>query len=348
MRIFFVGDFQSNTGPGMANKAIRKGLLWNKSVLFSDANNKLTRIMEVVIKSLLADGICFCSYSKINIFGIRVAKILNKKTFYLMHGYSTLEKKINNENIKDNEVMEINKFERYIFENVDRVFCVSEIFMNYMKKVEPDFSEKFDYNYNGLDLKNIRENTKRYSASKKKKQIVSIGGGMKRKNNLAVCKAINKLNKEKNMDLEYIVIGHPYTDKEQISRYDFVTYYDELTHEKVLEILAESYLYIQNSTFETFGLALIEGLVSNCNLLVSNKVGAIGVIKTITDEDLIFDSNNIDEISNKIEKIMEFENVDRLLNGILENEIDLENSAKSLINKMLDRLVDNENKKHSK
>ena len=35
MRIFFVGDFQSNTGPGMANKAIRKGLLWNKSVLFS-------------------------------------------------------------------------------------------------------------------------------------------------------------------------------------------------------------------------------------------------------------------------------------------------------------------------
>lgn len=339
MKIFFVGDFKNNTGPGMANKAIRKGLLGNKNIFFSDASNKVTRSLEIVVKSFLSDGICFCSFSKVNSFGIKVAKLFNKKTFYLMHGYSTLENKINNENITEDQIMKINKYEKYIFRNVDRIFCVSEAFMNYMKDAEPEFKEKFDYNYNGLDLDKIKNSTEKYCTNKKQGQIVSIGGGMKMKNNLAICAAIDKLNKEKNMNLKYIVIGLPYTDKEKICSYDFVTYYDELPHEKVLEILAESYLYIQNSTFETFGLALIEALFSNCNLLVSSRVGAIGVIKTITDADLIFDQGNIEEISSKIEKIINSGNAKRLYNGVLEDEIGLERAAESLVNKISNRLV---------
>ncbi len=335
MKIFFVGDFKSNTGPAMANKAIRKGLLRNKNIFFSDASNKVTRVLEIVVKTLLSDGICFCSFSKANRFGIRVAKLFNKKTFYLMHGYSTLENRINNNNISEDQIMKINRYEKYIFRSVNRIFCVSEAFMNYMKDAEPEFKEKFDYNYNGLDLNKIKNSTEKYSANKNPRQIVSIGGGMKQKNNLAVCAAIDKLNKEKNMNLKYIVIGLPYTDKEKICSFDFVTYYDELPHEKVLEILAESYLYVQNSSFETFGLALIEALYANCNLLVSNKVGAIGVIKNITDTDLIFDQNNIEEIASKIEKILNSGNAKRLYNGVLENVIGLERAAESLVNKII-------------
>lgn len=335
MKFFFVGDLKNNTGPAMANKAIRKGLLGNKSVVFSDANNKLTRALEIVVKILFSDGVCFCSFSKATIFGIRIAKLFNKKTFYLMHGYSTLENRINNENITEKQLMKINKCEKYIFRNVDHIFCVSEAFMNYMKDAEPEFKEKFDYNYNGLDLNKIKNSTVKYSANKKQGQIVSIGGGMKQKNNLAVCAAIDKLNKEKNMGLKYIVIGLPYTDKEKICSYDFVTYYDELPHEKVLGILAESYLYVQNSSFETFGLALIEALFSNCNLLVSRRVGAIGVIKTITDTDLIFNQDNIEEISSKIEKIINIGNARRLMRGVLEDEIGLERASESLLNKIL-------------
>lgn len=334
MRVFFAGDFKNNTGPAIANKAIRKGLLGNKNVVFSDANNKLTRALEIVVKILLSDAVCFCSFSKVNILGIKVAKFFNKKTFYLMHGYSTLENKINNENITDDQIMKINKCEKYIFRNIDRVFCVSEAFMNYMKDAESEFEEKFDYNYNGLDLNKIKNSTKKYSENKKQRQLISIGGGMKRKKILAVCVAIDKLNKEKNMNLKYIVIGPPYTDKEEICNYDFVTYYDKLPHEKVLEILAESYLYVQNSTFETFGLALIEALFSNCNLLVSSKVGAIGVIKTITDSDLIFDQDNIEEISSKIEKNLNLGNAQRLYDGVLKDEIGLESAADSLLNKI--------------
>lgn len=318
----------------MANKAIRKGLLENDNIFYTDASNKVTRTLEILAKSFLSDGICFCSFSKINRFGIRVAKLFNKKTFYLMHGYATIESRINNENITEDEIMKINEYEKYIFRNVDRIFCVSEAFMNYMKDAEPEFKEKFDYNYNGLDLDKIKNSTEKYCANKKLGQIVSIGGGMKLKNNLAVCKAIDKLNKEKNMKLKYIVIGLPYTDKEEICGYDFVDYYEELPHKKVLEILSESHLYVQNSYFETFGLAVIEALYSNCDLLVSSKVGATGVIKNITDSDLIFDQDNIEEISSKIEKIINSGNAKRLQNCVLEDEIGLKRAAESLVNKI--------------
>jgi len=339
MRVFFVGDFKKNTGPGIANQAIRKGLHNNDKMLYSDANNKVIRVFEMLRKTIVSDCVCFCSPSKANLIGLKIAKVFSKKAFYVMHGYLTLENKINNESISQSEIKKINSFEKSIFRNVDRVFCVSESFMNYMKSAEPEFKEKFDYNYNGLDLNKIKDRTKKYCANKNPRQIVSIGGGMKRKNNLAVCEAIDKLNKEKNMNLKYIVIGLPYTDKERICSFDFVTYYDELSHDKVLEILAESYLYVQNSTFETFGLALIEALVSKCNLLVSNRVGAIGVIKTISDEDLIFNQNNIEEIANKIENVMTCENADRLYSGISSEEIDFEKAAKSLVEKIKNRLV---------
>lgn len=339
MKVFFVGDFKKNTGPGIANSAIRKGLL-NYNMMYSDANNKISRVFEMIIKTIRADCVCFCSPSKANIIGLRIAKFFNKKSFYVMHGYLTLESKINNESICQKEIEKINYFERYIFKNVERVYCVSEAFMNYMKDIEPEFKEKFDYNYNGLDLDKIKNSTEKYSENKKKEQIVSIGGGMKQKNNLAVCKAIDMLNKEKNMNLKYIVIGLPYTDKKEICSYDFVTYYDELPHEKVLEILAESYLYVQNSTFETFGLALIEALFSKCNLLVSNTVGAIGVIKTIKNDDLILDQTNVEEIASKIKNIISFGNADRLYDGVLTDTIEFENAAKSLIDKMESRLVE--------
>lgn len=339
MRIFFIGDFKKNTGPSIANQAIRKGLLKYKDMLFSDADHKVTRVLEMIGKTFISDGVCFCSPSKANIIGLRIAKIFRKKSFYVMHGYLTLENRINNDNISNEDILEINSYERYIFKKVDRVFCVSENFMKYMKEAEPEFKDKFEYNYNGLDLLKIKYVADKYSIQKNKQQIVSLGGGMKRKNNLAICKAIDKLNREKNMNLKYIVIGLPYTEKARICSYDFVTYYDELPHERVLKILAESYLYIQNSTFETFGLAVIEALVLKCNLLISNIVGSIGVINTIGKDDLIFDQENIEEIANKIEKIYAVENADRLFCGISNEKIEFEKAAESLMIKIKNRLV---------
>lgn len=333
MKVFFVGDFASNTGPAMVNKLLIKALK-NEDIRYAKTKSKITRVIELIYKIIFSDCVCFCSYSELNFIGLRVAKIFGKKSFYIMHGYSTYETQINNEFVSEEEIKKINNKERKIFRSVDKVFCVSEKFMKFMKQNEPLFKEKFDYNNNPIELRKIENQTIKHDKAKYNNQIVSIGGGMKRKNNLSICKAIDKLNRDKGLNLKFVVIGLPHTDKEQICSYDFVTYYDKLSHEDVLKILAESYLYIQNSIFETFGLAIIEALACNCNLLVSNSVGSTGVLKTIRSSDLIYDTSNIDEIAEKIENILVRENATRLKKGIIKEEVEYKEVASLLMGKI--------------
>lgn len=321
-RLFMVGDFVNNTGPAVVNKNFRKCL--PKNTLYSDAKNKLTRIIELVIKSIFCDAVCFCSFSKLDVMGIKLAKILKKKTFYIMHGYIVLESKINGTTSE-----EYNKCEEFILNNVDKVFCVSENLKNQMTSEE--YKAQFDYIYNGLDWKQITIESKNNT---KELQIMSTGGGMPLKNNLIICEAIKKLIDEKNLYIKYIIAGESYGNKEKILEYEFVEYYEHLKYEDCMKKMAESKLYIQNSDYETFGLAVIEALANGCDLLVSSKVGAIGIIDTIKETDIINDTKNIDEISQKIESILHSSNNNRLFSGIDKEKTDIKYRSKELLEKI--------------
>ncbi|WP_161568857.1 glycosyltransferase family 4 protein [Exiguobacterium sp. SH5S13] len=333
MKIFFMGDFNSDTGPSIANRMLVKGLE-DFDICYSKARTKPMRIVEMIFKTLRSDCICFSSYSKMNFLGIKIANILNKKTFYIMHGYRTYEYKINKEFYNENELARINNDEKKLFGSVDKVFCVSKKFMNYMKKAEPEYKEKFDYNYNSIYFDEVVYSETDLMNGKKNNQIVSIGGGMKQKNVLKICHAIEQLNNNEKMGLKLIVIGSPYTDKDKICSYDFVTYHDKLPHKKVLEILSESGLYIQNSTFETFGLAVIEALNSKCNLLLSNNIGIVDLMLTIKDSDIIYDVYDENEIARKIRYVLENNNVNDLKSGFSTDEILYKTSSKNLYDKI--------------
>ena len=72
--------------------------------------------------------------------------------------------------------------------------------------------------------------------------------------------------------------------------------------------MSESNLYIQNSYFETFCLACVEAIQCGCNLLISRNIGALSVLKNVDDDHIIFNSNDIEEIKNKIEKCIKDKN----------------------------------------
>ena len=329
-KIFFAGDFIGETGPGVANRILRSGFKGRNDIWYSDSQGKILRVLEMITKIAFSENICFCSFSKINEIGIKIAKLLKKKTFYIMHGYVKYENRINC--IENNNYV----LEEYILRNINKVFCVSQKFMDFMKEAEPEYKEKFDFNYNAIDHSIISEIVHMNQAVKSKNRIVSVGGGMRRKNNLSICRAIDILNREKALNLEYIVIGQPHNDKEEICRYSFVTYYDLLPRHKVLEIFASSYLYIQNSSFETFGLAVIEAFAAGCNLLVSDNVGALSLFNTRNDNDVIFDTNDIDEIATKLYNILLNSNAERLRSGFDINQLDPKVCASSLMTKIMD------------
>lgn len=320
IKIFMVGDFKSNTGPANVNKNLK--LYLPSNTLYSMASNQIIRVFELIIKLLLCDAICFCSFSKLNVFGIKLSKFLGKNTFYLMHGYVKFEQEIH-DIINESKV----KSERYILDNVERVFCVSSMFCDYMKQF--DFKTKFDYVYNGINWDNITSK----KGVQNKFQIMSIGGGKSIKNNLVVCEAINKINKNLDEKIKYIVVGDSCGKKNEFLKYDFVEYYDKLSHEECLSKMAESNLYIQNSKFETFGLAIIEALANGCSLLVSNKIGALGILETM-ECDVISNEDDVLEIASKIQYILKNNNNERIMKSIDKEKTSINIRAKELVNKI--------------
>lgn len=304
MKVLFVGDFKLNTGPALANKLLVKGINEENKII-TNQTNKFLRIVEFIFKIFLCTDVCFCSFSKFNKAGIRVAKLFKKNVYYIMHGYKSYEYQMNSANFEKSIYTDIKKLEKYIFSEVDRIFCVSQKFKFFMQQEQPTYSHKFDYNYNGIDTE-IYANSKNIRTSKKERQIMSVGGGMPQKNNLTICKAIELLNDTYNMNLSFIVVGNSFGQKETFKKYDFVDYYEKLPHGKVISLMLESQLYIQNSIFESFGLSIIEAMMCNCELLISEYVGALDLLDTLLDEeDIIFDVYDYREIAKKIKKKIE-------------------------------------------
>ncbi len=312
MRIFLLGDFESDNGPGNANKKIRDSLLLEYKIKYSKENGWIRRIYEMYKGITQADMLLICSASKINYLAIRLAKHQGKKILYLMHGYSSFEKKLENPGLTDTELKKIYDYEEFIFANVDRIICVSKRCMNYMKAELPKYEHKFDYIFNIIDVEKIEKICRNNQNEKKKNQILSVGGGMRRKNILTIAKALEESSKR----IKFVVVGKSLRDGERIKSFDNVVWYDHLKHEELYRIMAETTLYIQNSIFETFGLAVVEALYAGCSVLVSNSVGCLDLFENLTDKDVIFDTYNQKEIQEKVEYLLLNPNNQRLMQGL--------------------------------
>ena len=317
--IYMLGDFNSNTGPAIVNKKYYSYI--KKYAYIGKEKGKLKRIMDYLFKIRKCKVVLISGLSKFQLLGCKIAKRMNKKVLYLMHGYTEEEYKANN--VKEEE-QTLKETEKTMLEMVDRIICVSEKFSEFLKEKRPDLEEKICFVNNGIDSIETEQKEK----DKKKFTVISVGGGIKRKNNLTVCEAINKI---KNLKIEFIVIGNKGTDGHEIEQYKFVKYYEKLSHDEVLKKMREADLYIQNSSFETFGLSIFEAISQGCKILISQNVGALSIIENIDKDEIIYNVQNVDEIKIKIEKAI-------LTRNLKKNYIDnwnlcsWEKSAEKLLN----------------
>lgn len=320
MRIFLLGDFKSDNGPGNANKKIRDSLKQRLDIYYSKKENRFERIIETIVGIAKTDILIICSKSQINYLAIKLAKFFRRKTLYILHGLSSYEEKINNPDISEISLGKMRRYERFVFNHVDKVVCVSKLAMEFLIKQFPMYTKKLDYIYNVVDIKSIQSRSD-YSIHKKiNHSVMSVGGGMRRKNNLAVAKALS-VCVDDGMKVALTVVGKDGVDGELIKKYLFVTWIDYLSHAEICQLMSETKIYIQNSTFETFGLAIIEALYAGCDLLISSNVGCKDLFTTLEDDDLIFDVNDTEEISSKVCKLLRNGNNQRLRMGFSEKMV---------------------------
>ncbi len=306
MKIFLAGDHYSGTGPANVTKYYIENL--PEPPLFQKRRNKTARVPEILLNTLRADVVVYSGYSKQNLLGLSVAKRLNKPSAYIMHGCVEYENEINLE-----PDPEMNRVERKTMELADLILAVSSSFEGFLKEHYPEYAGKISHVTNGIDL-SLSDSVKREEVDPH--MIFSIGGGMPRKKIRYICAAVEKLRREYDRDIYLCVAGDYGADSEEINSYDFVKNLGLVSFEETKRLFGRAALFVQNSCFETFGLAPVEAVECGCPVLCSAAVGALSVMGQTRSEDIIEHFDDIDEISEKIRYNLENPNAARLYAGI--------------------------------
>lgn len=319
-RFFLLGGWRFNAGPSNVNKSI---------VMNSDKDMGYIHSSNRIIKKL--ERYKWLFYPIIIISGgvseleIRLLKLFRKKIIYIMHGSVWYEAKINKFEISEKSL----RVERLILTASSRIVCVSEGYSEWVKKEYPEFAYKIKFVNNGISL------NQRPNKEKEQYSIAVSGGNRLQKNNGKVCEALEKLNKM-GYDCRMYVFGRIYENNDDLLKYPFVHMVGHLNKEEYYNVLDKVSLFVVNSVLESFGLVVADALNCNCSLLMSKGVGALSIMST-TDNDVINDCYDVNEIASKILYIFQNPNSTALYNSINKEEVTEKNSyikLKQIVNEV--------------
>lgn len=329
MRIFFAGDSVSGTGPANVTKYYIENL--PEGTLYLHSMNKAVRLFEILVDTIRSDVVVYSGYSRQNVIGLRLAKLLKRPSAYLMHGCVEYENEINRQ-----VDVSMNVVERQTMELCDLIIAVSGQFAEWLKEHYPMYAQKTDHVTNGIDPGLF--DAKHDDTVRDEKMIFTVGGGMPRKMIRFVCEAVGIVREETGEDYRLVVTGDVGADSDKVDAYDFVEDKGIVSFDENVRLYETAALFVQNSSFETFGLASVEAILSGCSALLSRHIGAIEIIKDLNDSDVIEKYDDPKEIASKIKHILNEPNAARLRDGI-DRETYSWKERSAVLEQMLSELV---------
>lgn len=299
-KYLFVGGTDGNTGPSNVNKGIVANLTSNFYV--ADSKNKVVKYLSALINTFRCEIVVLSGMSKVGVYAIKLAKLLNKKTIYIMHGCYEIETALNEDVVDANSV----QMEQYIMHSVDLLLPVSERYSQLIQKKYPFCKGKTAYLHNGVEKAefNYRRDVR------EKGRIIAVGGDRKLKNNIVVANAVAKLDDSKKL----MVYGHLY-HPDNLPKGNNIEFKGLVSQEQLYKEMSQSELFVLNSTLESFGLTVFDALQCGCSVLVSNAAGALDILN-VTENDVIYDPMNENEIAGKIDYLLQHPNNERLMKNL--------------------------------
>lgn len=305
MKIFLIGDSYSGTGPANVTAKYIENI---PGVTYQKTRNKLLRATELFFKIINSDVLLLSGHSKQNILSLKIAHLFKKKGAYLMHGCVEHEDAINH--VSDEGMT---RTERQTMELSDAIYAVSGQFCEWLKENYPQYSDKIFTAENGIDAPVVSHSEEK----RKPYQLISIGGGMPRKMIKYIAQAVTLIREEEDFyDVRLVVVGDNGYDTDDINGYACVSNLGLVDHDTCLRLLDQSALFVQNSCFETFGLAPLEALGHGCGVLMSKYIGAIELFSNLEPSDVIEDCTDVSEIAEKIKGLLTESNNERLLSSL--------------------------------
>jgi len=316
VKTFLLGDYRLNAGPSNVNRSLVTNS--DSRLDYVKSQNRILRKIERIAKCLFYKKLIISG--GITKFELSLARLLHHDIYYLMHGDARYETMINKLNT-DSDSLEL--FDT-ILSSASKIIAVSERYSLWVKERYPQYASKITYVNNGLEIK------RRHKVEKVPFTIAVSGGNRLIKNNDIVCEAVSIL-RDKGYEIKVFVFGRDYPNNADLSKYPFITKTGQLNKEEYYALLDKISLYVVDSEVEPFGLIIGDAINCNCSLLVSEIVGARSIMR-MTEDDIVFDSHNINELSTKILNLFNNPNTDRLFESIDVEDV----SEKSSYNKLMD------------
>ena len=300
MFILFLGDSRENSGPTNVNRAVIQ--FKSKHLLTVNYSNRFGKYLDALCKITISRIVVLSGVSKFNSIFQKIAKLLGKKTVYVMHGCEEYEAIVDGRKVLGKEI----HYERSLLQNADLLLPVSEKYSLWVRERYPQYAEKTGYWQIGIPGISVDP-----SPVERQGNCVSAAGGdwVLKKNNV-ICKAVEKLK-----GMARLTVFGKIQNPDSIVQQPYIEWAGNVEHTLFIESLKKQDLFVVNSAIESFCVSVMEALACGCSILVSNNVGASGLMQ-LEDQDMIFDTNDSDEIAEKIKYLLEHPNNQRIVDSI--------------------------------
>lgn len=313
-RILLVGFYWENNGPNNVNKEIIRYM--DDDFIYVKSKNRYIKFVEATVKVLKAQTVLVSGMSKVGFFTARIAKHLNKKIVFIMHGCVAYEKELNCLSGMENTIAR----EQCLIEMADRLLPVSAKFAEWVKMRYPEASYKVCPWPLGVNQSEVQTPI----SKKEKGLVIAAGGDRNQKNNSVLCDVMCSINGDARLE----IYGDLQPGKEHLEN-AFISWMGIVPNDQFLERLRCAEVFVINSVLEPFSIAVFEALAAGCSVLVSQYVGAAELMK-LEAEDIIFDPYDREEIKQKLIMLLRQSNNQRISEQIDWNQISYKNAIKRL------------------
>lgn len=303
MRILLAGVYQQDNGPSNVNKEIIRNK--TDAFLYIRSSNRCLKFAEGLIKLLETQVLVVSGTSRIGRFLAKAGKALGKKVLFIMHGCASYEVELEGITIPESWL----KWERELLEAADFLLPISRKYSLWVQRQYPQYAKKVRYWCLGVNRYSLYQSEKRDAAT-----VAVAGGDRKIKNNIFVSNAIERLGGKVKLRVYGSASSAPLCENKHTE------WMGELPHEDFITQLKSTGIFVVNSTIESFNISVMEALSCGCSILVSDQVGAAGLLE-LQETDIIYDTENEEEISRKILFLIDNPNNQRICAAVNWEEI---------------------------
>lgn len=147
------------------------------------------------------------------------------------------------------------------------------------------------------------------------KYILFVGTIQPRKNIRKLIEAYSKLSKKEKKEYQLVIVGKKgwlyepiFKAPDEYGVKDRVVFLDYVKDEELPAFYKKASLFVLPSLYEGFGLPVLEAMRYDCPVAISN---VSSLPEAGGDAAIYFDPENVDDIKNKIEKVLESEKLQK-------------------------------------